>query len=686
MPIAFNSETDSAVFLDQDGGWKPAPIAKNSATGERMAYDGNNWMPLKTPTITDTKPSSATSFSDMLTPILPTGANLPEIPPMLGKVGSAISERFTNPPQELSVIGSLGHAFKALNDLGQFAKGPGAKSREELLPVIGQATDLASTIGFLPSAGGASRVIQGVKSLKTPIVPQSSDIPQFSRPESPQVVPPTVPQAAPSVLSPISQTPRPANLLPPDVPHLLPPEQAASLGARRSMGAGGDPLGPLADISPDTRNMIADVIKNEGFNVHTVEQRLSEMSPHDFLGELTPNTSLHMSGLQTHVGQARNEITSSVLQRQREAPERMTAAFDAAFGQAQNRAELMRSMTKQRAEDSGPFWKTFRETIIPPTPALTELMPRLRAAGALQAANKAMAEKGLPAENKFILTESGPIKANSNITTGGKKVETTSVPSASAFQYAKEHLDTLIEKNMAQPGGEGAVARYVELKNALVNAIDNHPDQRVAGIWKDARNKYAQPTSIMKASKLGERILTGNVRSDELPILLETLSPAERSALNIGIRGRLEDLAGKPGKTERTVINTILAPSNAAKITAVIGEEKAAPLLAAIDHEARIHNAPNSLIYNSMTEPRRRAADFWAPKPGMFETASLSDVPHGMVHGLGMLAKAGIKKVQGDFGKQKASEFAKIRDEAARIFTLQGPERDAVIRYFVNGQ
>lgn len=48
MPVAFNPDDGSAVFLDQDGGWKPAQIAK-SESGDSVAFDGQTWVPLKLP-------------------------------------------------------------------------------------------------------------------------------------------------------------------------------------------------------------------------------------------------------------------------------------------------------------------------------------------------------------------------------------------------------------------------------------------------------------------------------------------------------------------------------------------------------------------------------------------------------------------------------------------------------------
>jgi hypothetical protein len=47
MPIATNPQTGEAVYLDDSGAWKPAQIAVNPQTKERLAFDGKQWAPLK---------------------------------------------------------------------------------------------------------------------------------------------------------------------------------------------------------------------------------------------------------------------------------------------------------------------------------------------------------------------------------------------------------------------------------------------------------------------------------------------------------------------------------------------------------------------------------------------------------------------------------------------------------------
>lgn len=49
MPIATNPQTGETVYLADDGAWKPAQVAVNPQTKERLAFDGKQWSPLKAP-------------------------------------------------------------------------------------------------------------------------------------------------------------------------------------------------------------------------------------------------------------------------------------------------------------------------------------------------------------------------------------------------------------------------------------------------------------------------------------------------------------------------------------------------------------------------------------------------------------------------------------------------------------
>jgi hypothetical protein len=560
-----------------------------------------------------------------------------------GAVSGAISPvtAVTNPAWEYTTGIPGEKAFEALGAAAP-AEGLGALN---LRPRIPSVPDINPT---MPPRGSA---------LSLPGTLQRE--PQIDLSEFERALAPLSAEARSSV--PAAAASRPPNLLSPDIPHAMP-------SGRASVGAAGNP-DPLAEYSPETIAKVGADLKQAFPTPHLLEQALDERSAHHMLGELDPALESKMSGLAANTGPERSEIVNSVMQRSNEAPERLRSAFDRAFGQYQDRASLGRLLEIQRNKDTDPFWDKFKSTTIPPTAPLQALTPRLNAAGALQAANKALRIEGLPQVTKWAGA-------------GGRDIQ---LPTASAYQYAKEHLDDKIEAALARPGGQNEARRFTQLKNDLVNAIDNHPERGVAGLWKAARDTYAKPTQIIKAMKLGERVLTGHVSAEELPFMTASLGPDELRALQVGMRGSLEDTFGRPGPQVRKLINTVLAPSNQSKLRWAIGDAKADELIAAIEHEDTMHNAPTRLIRGSPTAERTAARQEWNAPESRLESIA-GEVPGAVMHPMKTAAKAAAKTVFRRQAAEREAKAARLREEAARIYTLQGPERDAVARALIGGR
>jgi len=495
----------------------------------------------------------------------------------------------------------------------------------------------------------------------------------------PPVEPP--PPAQPPPLPPeVSEIPRQierpnvgVGLLHPEVPHELPATSSRALSAA---GTGG----PLSDVSPETLAHMRAVMEEQGFTPHTIDQRLEEMSAHHFLGEITPSLEADMGAIAAPPGPGKLEVMNSIRQRALEAPQRVRSAFDRAFGGNENVAQLRQIMEGDRAQASAPFYETFRNTVIPPTPQLDRLMPRLRASGALQAANRALEVEGQPATHGFI--DEGVPAARAF----DEDVNVTRVPTATAFQYAKEFLDSKIEAALAAPGGANEARRFTQLKNDLVHAIDNHPDPNVAGIWQQARTTYARPTEILDAIRVGQRVLTEHTHADDLPFLTATYSPEQMNAMRIGMRSTLENVLNKRDTLTAEIINKVLSPNNIDKIRWAIGDQATDGLVSAIEHERHMHTAPTRVHGGSPTALRLEAQKRWTPQPGALSNVTVGDVAGAVTSPV----KTGIKVAE-HFGlsarrAKKEAQFTRLREEAARLMTLQGPERDAVARYLVGGE
>lgn len=465
-----------------------------------------------------------------------------------------------------------------------------------------------------------------------------------------------------------------ARLLPSDVPHILP--------QRGSVGAAG--LSPLQDVSPETISKLRSVMLDQGFTPYSLEQRLEEMSAHHFLGELTPNMEAAMGAVAAPPGPGKLEVINAVTQRSKEAGERMRAMFDRAFGDVDNLTQRRMLLNIEQSRAAKPFYDAFRNLRIQPTQEIMDLMPRLQAAGAFSEAKALAGVKGLPWEDVFAVERVSPGIENMPWMKGfpGAQEPVGKYPTAASWDLVKQALDSKIEQSFNQFGEPTKWTHaFTELKNELVSAIDNHPDPNIAGVWKQARDVYAEPAQIKNALNMGKRVLTERIDADELPFLTASYGRAQMEALASGMRKDLENTLGRPGKQESRVINRVLSPNNQAKIRWVIGDQEADELIRSIEHESHMHGAPTRIYQGSPTQFRIEAQKQWMPPES--SKISLGDIAGAAKHPVATTIQAAEKFGISRRAERQEAAFAKLRDEASRIFTLQGPERDAVARWLL---
>ena len=458
-----------------------------------------------------------------------------------------------------------------------------------------------------------------------------------------------------------------------------PPQPAPSPrpAGQRSVGAAGG-TNALEAASPEAQEMVQRSFEPSGYTRHSIEDVIEGLHPEETFGEANEDLRGHMGGLQSSVGQQRTEIANTLRDRDARYPERATGYINDAFGDSTNVREWEADIKRRRKAAADPLWEKFESTRITPTPEIEAIIPRLRAAGALTEANRFLAMEGKPATRGFPeLTEE---------TGGGNSMRTPTeqerIPTAEAFQYAKEALDDDISGSKKA----GARRRLVELKNDLVNAIDNHSDPQVAGVWKSARDVWAGPTGVLKAKDFGRKVLTDAVNPEEFEALWGEMSPSNREGVRIGLRDMLDRQMGKkgtPGRRMANVESVINSPDNQLKIRAMLGDDGAEQLFQSFEQEKRMRQAIPRIIGNSETAPRESYKAFWAPpETGPLEKAAkvagtVADVATLRV---GSLAKKGLEYVGNRMDAGAARRSQRIAEEAGRIYSTVGPERDAIMR------
>jgi len=543
------------------------------------------------------------------------------------------------------IMEHVGGAFGSLPVMGALM--PGATALSGLGAGIGR------EIGGTPGA-----IIGGLAAPLTPFAAgaalraQSAAWPTLAAAGEtlPQATKLTVPRTNPNTGGALSP-----DLLPPSVSHEPLPTTAP---------AGAATVSPLQDISPDAIRMVHRSLTEEGFTPDTLDATLESMSPHQFALEVGNTPTRYARGIAQFPGQGASDIRSAFVMRGAEAPDRMRGLFDQAFGGVEDLAQLRRSLAIDQSRAASPLYAAFRSLEVTPTPELDALIPRLESVGAFGQARALARAEGIPWQGVF---------------EGGEAGEAVRFPTAQTWDLVKRSIDTLIDGSFRPDGAPSNWTRvYTRLKNELVDAIDNHPDARIGDIWKQARAAYAGPEAIKKAMDLGQRVLTGNIGADELPFMTAAYSDTEMAALRQGMRSALENTLGNPGRQELRTMNQILAPNNVRKLQWVLGDEQADELVAGIRHEFNMHHSPRNIIQNSITSPAQMDRALWEAPPSRLGQM----VPFLRHPGREAVARGieyGVQRAQG----AAEAKAAAIRNDAARIYTMQGPERDATLRWIL---
>ena len=249
------------------------------------------------------------------------------------------------------------------------------------------------------------------------------------------------------------------------------------------------------------------------------------------------------------------------------------------------------------------------------------------------------------------------------------------VPTSNARKLhgLKMELDNVIEHD--QPG-LGVQAGALKSQNRSLTmargAINDALESQVPGYAR--ANAISAPLAKRAEAVASGTKLLGSGPETPWPVDLaaqrSTMTPGERAAQAMGLRGRVEEKFARTANdvTAGKAIAGGLGDFNRGNLSEVFGQEPTDRFIAAVDREKRFGETHNRLIGNSETDPRAKAAAAMAPaKIGTIY--SVAQVGLKAVHAL---TSPAIKAILPD--------ITKSYPEVARALSAQGPERDAVLR------
>jgi hypothetical protein len=438
-------------------------------------------------------------------------------------------------------------------------------------------------------------------------------------------------------------------------PDLLPPTQlpeTAPAGAAR--------VSTLEGIDPEAIREVAKDLKASGFSEHTLADTLEQMSPHQFALEVSDPMWNGAEGVYTNGGQGGMDIRSGFTQRTAELPQRMQDIVNRGLGGPEDLSLLRRTLDIDQSKASNPLYQAFRTVNVTPTPQLEALMPRLQAARAFGAARERAAIQGMPWQQSFD-------------TLGAEGM--TQSPTAASWDLVKRSLDDRIRA--AYTAGEKGLGNDLrDLKNELVNALDTHPE--VGDIYRQARQTFAGPQQIKDAWDLGAQVAAGKIHPDELPFAVPfTENGPLMAAVRQGYRNVLQTQLGRRlgPEASNAVVKQLLAPNNQAGLRWIAGDEATDAMIGDLTHEYAMYNSPRNLVYGSRTAPKQVNAARWQPEPKGIIQQTLAATAEPF--------KFAQEKALSALDARRAVRAQQVQNDAARIYMMQGPERDATLMWIL---
>lgn len=329
----------------------------------------------------------------------------------------------------------------------------------------------------------------------------------------------------------------------------------------------------------------------------SVSRALAERGETGLIADVGPNTQALAETLAQQPGQAKKIVATAIDDRAAGSRNRIDDVITKAFGPRQDVATVTRETIAERKAAADPLYETFRSTQVFPSPEIKALTPVLEKDGLFATARHLMGLEGKPVDKNFF-------------TIGERK----NFPTTEAYDYVKQAIDGKIGE--ALKNNNRNVARiYTGLKNKLTTAIDNHPDAKVAGVWKEAREAYADPTRVMNAREEGQNVWSRAMRSDELKYQLSDYSPKERTAFKEGARDGLARMMDLSVNGDNATRRMLMAPENIAKMRLISDDAGATQIMKALGNETKSVEMSRTVLQNSRTAAREAAKEDLTGKP-----------------------------------------------------------------------
>lgn len=329
--------------------------------------------------------------------------------------------------------------------------------------------------------------------------------------------------------------------------------------------------------------------------------------PEGMLADMGPSMRGTTGALRALPGEQQAVIDAALIPRRQGAQGRITADMDATLGPAQNLVQLEENVVGAANRNARPLYEQFRQSQIPYTPDLVNILHSVPESAIRKASELARAER----------------------------VDITR-PEAlpQLLDYIKRGID-----DVAREAGRGTNLHrvYSNLARDLRNEVDRalSPNDPTQSVYAQARRASGEGMQFREGLEEGQGAFSKGTHPDQMAAdLARTRGTPYEAGYVAGARGQIRDIMGNAAAAygpngDIAALKNLNAPYAQQKFEALVGPQAGARLGGRLRAEAAMNRTYNEVESNSLTAQRLNAKE-GLPNPRANGGADIPTSPAGL--------------------------------------------------------
>ena len=365
----------------------------------------------------------------------------------------------------------------------------------------------------------------------------------------------------------------------------------------------------ISGMNPLALEQASKTLKASGLTDAQIADKINQLGPEGFLGEVTPDMWGLTKGVASMPGapEGKGAIINAVENRVNPTATtaRIKQGLDDAMGPAENMATVSRELVESRAQGAKDPYEEWQATKITPTDDVKALVTQLDDAGYLDKARAAAKEESLGTGE--------PVDPMENFFTTGEQKDW---PTAASWDKIKQAVDADITKSYVDYRPTTSTKNLTMLKNRIDDIVANSSPEAHAK-WMAARDSWAAPSEIARAQERGAQVWDKGLTDDELLYELTNYSPAARAAHKQAARAALEEKLDASVNGNADVTKQLQGKNAADKFRMITGNKTTNPetLLNQMKNETSHVAAKKDLGTTTNKEAFKQAQELLTPDP-----------------------------------------------------------------------